>query len=108
MSRAIKVLAMALVAGATLTSSACYGPGTTYVGVSGPGPWVGYPYPGRYPPYGGGGVWVGVPVCCDAIEAPLQEQPEEQRPEQVEKEGEAETAPEEPSRPADGEAEKAR
>lgn len=38
------------------------GSGSVYVGVSAPGPWYGYPYPGRYP---GGGVWVGVPVCCD-------------------------------------------
>lgn len=32
--------------------SACVGPGTVYVGVAGPGPWVGYP--GAYPgvPYG--------------------------------------------------------
>jgi hypothetical protein len=38
------------------------GSGSVYVGVSSPGPWYGYPNPGRYP---GGGVWVGVPVCCD-------------------------------------------
>lgn len=48
-------------------AAACTG-GTAYVGVYGPpvygpGPWG--PYPGGYPPYGpGGGVWVGVPVCC--------------------------------------------
>ena len=59
--------------------------GSAYVGVYGapvygPGPWG--PYPGRYGPfgpYGGGGVWVGVPVCCVEQEEPQppQEQPEE-------------------------------
>lgn len=60
------VLAIALVVGA-LGTSGCYGTSSAYVGVYGapvygPAPWGAYPYPGRYPPVGGG-VWVG--VCCD-------------------------------------------
>ncbi len=104
MSRAMRILAMVFVVGAALTSSACYGPGTTYVGVSGPGPWVGYPYPGRYPPYGGGRVWVGVPICCDAPEAPLPEQPqqpEDPQPQQPEAGDEADSASAKPSHPED-------
>jgi hypothetical protein len=55
----------------------CYGATTTaYVGVSGPGPWYGYPYPGRYPgpygPYGGG--FVGVTICCEEEEEEQQQQ----------------------------------
>ena len=67
-----KVFAAVLLALGVLASTACYGSGTAYVGVYGPaygpavyGPgWGGYPYPGRYPPVGGG-VWVGVPICCE-------------------------------------------
>lgn len=75
-----RMTGMALVA-ATLVFGGCYGTGTAYVGVYGPpvygpGPWGGYPYPGAYPPYGGG-VWVGVPVCCE-------EQEQEEQPTQDE------------------------
>ena len=80
MSRPRKVAGMTLLA-ATLVFGGCYGTGTAYVGVYGPpvygpGPWGGYPYPGAYPPYGGG-VWVGVPVCCEEQE---QEQDPEEQP----------------------------
>ncbi len=72
--------ALMMVAALTLGLAGCAGgTGTTYVGVYGPpvygpgyGAWGRYPYPGRYPPRGGG-VWVG--VCCeqqqDGEEAPL-------------------------------------
>lgn len=71
----------------TLTFAGCYGTGTAYVGVYGPpvygpGPWGGYPYPGAYPPYGGG-VWVGVPVCCEEDQEQQEQDPavdEEQEP----------------------------
>ena len=77
MSKTGKTLAMA---GALLAASVlggCYGASTTaYVGVSGPGPWYGYPYPGRYPgpygPYGGG--FVGVTICCEEEEEEQQQQ----------------------------------
>jgi hypothetical protein len=67
------------VLGLCLAPLACTG-GSAYVGVYGapvygPGPWgpYGRPYPGYgYPP---GGVWVGVPVCCD--EEQQQEEPDE-------------------------------
>jgi hypothetical protein len=62
----------------------CYGAsGSAYVGVYGPpvygpGPWG--PRAGPYGPYGGyppGGVWVGVPVCCeDEQQEEQQEQPD--------------------------------
>jgi len=75
-----KVMVMAVLA-LTLGLAGCAGgTGTTYVGVYGPpvygpgygGAWGGYPYPGRYPPRGGG-VWVG--VCCEE-EQEQQEQDE--------------------------------
>jgi hypothetical protein len=47
---------------ASLLVLACGGNSSVYVGVAAPGPWYGYPHPGMYP---GGGVWVGVPVCCE-------------------------------------------
>ena len=64
-----KVFTAALVLTGGLAAAGCYGSGSAYVGVYGapvygPGPWGAYPYPGRYPPVGGG-VWVGAPVCCD-------------------------------------------
>lgn len=61
----------------------CYGAsGSAYVGVYGPpvygpGPWG--PRAGPYGPYGGyppGGVWVGVPVCCEEEQEEQQEQPD--------------------------------
>jgi hypothetical protein len=73
--RVLGVLAMVAFAlgGASCTS------GTAYVGVYGPpvygpGPWG--PYGRPYGPYGypPGGVWVGVPVCCD--EEQQQEEPD--------------------------------
>ena len=71
MMRGPKTLAAVILAGAILATAGCYGTGganvTVGVGVYGPvygpGPWGGYPYPGRYPP-GRGGVWIGAPVCC--------------------------------------------
>jgi len=62
------LLALSLAVG-TLAAGSCYGTGTAYVGVYGPGvygpgAWGGYPYPGRYPPVGGG-VWIGAPRCCE-------------------------------------------
>jgi hypothetical protein len=68
MSRA-KFLVFAFAGLASLSSVGCgSGSGSVYVGVATPGPWVGYPgrYPGMYP---GGGVWVGVPVCCEDRDA---------------------------------------
>jgi hypothetical protein len=62
MKGAVKVL---LIAGLLIGSlSACYGATVGVYGSAGygPGAWGGYPYPGRYPPMGGG-VFVG--VCCD-------------------------------------------
>ncbi len=66
-------LVAVILAVSILATAGCYGTGgspnvTVGVGVYGtpyygPGPWVGYPYPGRYPP-GRGGVWIGAPVCC--------------------------------------------
>ena len=78
MSRASKGLVLLLVA---FGAAACTG-GSAYVGVYGPpvygpGPWG--PRAGPYGPYGGyppGGVWVGVPVCCE------EEQQEEQEPQE--------------------------
>ncbi len=67
----IRGLVAMILAGSILATAGCYGTGgsaNVSVGVYGtpsygPGPWVGYPYPGRYPP-GRGGVWIGAPVCC--------------------------------------------
>ena len=65
MSRS-KLLVFALAGLAAATMMACgSGSGSVYVGVSTPGPWYGYPR-GGYP---GGGVWVGVPVCCEDMDA---------------------------------------
>jgi hypothetical protein len=70
----------------------CYGSGTaTYVGVYGPSPWYGYPYPGRYPGgYYGGGGWIGVTVCC-----------EEQQEEEQQQQGHLPSAPGRDDLPAD-------
>jgi hypothetical protein len=84
MAKCIGVLALCIGMGG------CYGSGSAYVGVYGPpvygpGPWG--PRAGPYGPYGGyppGGVWVGVPVCCE------EEQDEEQQ-EQPEAPGEEES-----------------
>ena len=64
-----KVWTACAMAVTVLVASGCYGQSTAYVGVYGapyygPGAWGAYPYPGRYPPYGGS-VWVGVPICCE-------------------------------------------
>ena len=64
-----RLLLTLAVAVSLLVLPGCYGPSAGYVGVYGqpyygPGAWGAYPYPGRYPPMGGG-VWVGVPICCD-------------------------------------------
>jgi hypothetical protein len=80
MNRSIRMLGFAVVA-ASAVMAGCYGTGSAYVGVYGPpvygpGPWGGYPYPGRYPPYGGG-VWVGVPICCDEQEEQQPEAPQD-------------------------------
>jgi len=77
MSKGSKALAMAAALLAASALGGCYGATTTaYVGVSGPGPWYGYPYPGRYPgpygPYGGG--FVGVTICCEDEEQQEQQQ----------------------------------
>ena len=61
------LLAVALI----LVSSACYGTGVTYVGVTGPAPWYGYPSPGMYPP---GGAFVGVAICCEEEEEDVQDE----------------------------------
>ncbi|MGI9625644.1 MAG: hypothetical protein ACR2QM_02305 [Longimicrobiales bacterium] len=37
--------------------------GTPAYGPYGVDPWSGYPHPGAYPP--GGGIFVGVPICCE-------------------------------------------
>jgi len=86
MTRRAKVWMMALVMGAVLASAGCYGSGTTVVGVYGspvygPGAWGGYPYPGMYPPRGGG-VWIGAPRCCyeeeqDALDGAKEEDAQE-------------------------------
>jgi len=71
MSNRGKALAGAIAIVISGVLGGCYGASTTaYVGVSGPGPWYGYPYPGRYPgPYGGyGGGFVGVTICCEEEE----------------------------------------
>ena len=83
MKRHAKMLALAAIG---LGLLACTG-GSAYVGVYGapvygPGPWG--PYPGRYGPYGGyggGGVWVGVPVCCQEQEEEEQQQEQPENPE---------------------------
>ncbi len=64
-----RLLLTLAVAASLLALPGCYGSSAGYVGVYGapyygPGAWGAYPYPGRYPPMGGG-VWVGVPICCD-------------------------------------------
>jgi hypothetical protein len=82
MRRLARFLALVAIAMSATVMASCAGSGTAYVGVYGPpvygpayGPWGAYPYPGRYPPYGGG--WVGVPICCYD-----QEQEQEQNPQQ--------------------------
>ena len=64
-----KVLLTLAMAISVLAAPGCYGSSVGYVGVYGPpvygpGAWGAYPYPGRYPPMGGG-VWIGAPICCD-------------------------------------------
>ena len=60
MTKRSKLFVLVCVGAACLSSIACYGgSGSVYVGVSGPGPWYGYPR-GGYP----GGVWVGAPNCA--------------------------------------------
>lgn len=64
-----RLLTTLAVAVSLLILPGCYGPSAGYVGVYGqpyygPGAWGGYPYPGRYPPMGGG-VWIGAPICCE-------------------------------------------
>ena len=67
MTKRSKLFVLVCVGAACLSSIACYGgSGSVYVGVSGPGPWYGYPR-GGYP----GGVWVGAPICC-AMGEPLE------------------------------------
>ncbi len=71
--RGPKTLATLILAASILATAGCASTGrppNVSVGVGvygppvyGPGPWLGYPYPGRYPP-GRGGVWIGTPVCC--------------------------------------------
>ena len=72
--RGPKMLATVILTASIIATAGCASTGgsssTVTVGVGvygapmyGPGPWVGYPYPGRYPP-GRGGVWIGAPVCC--------------------------------------------
>ena len=73
--RTMRILAAMIFVIAILATASCgTSSGTTSVTVGvgvgvygnpwyGPGPWGGYPYPGRYPP-GGGSVWIGVPICC--------------------------------------------
>ncbi len=72
MMRGLKTLAASILAASILATAGCRTgrPPNVSVGVGvygtpmyGPGPWRGYPYPGRYPP-GRGGVWIGTPVCC--------------------------------------------
>lgn len=73
--RGPKVWATAILAASILATAGCGSTGGSSANVSvgvgvygapmyGPSPWGGYPYPGRYPP-GRGGVWIGVPVCCE-------------------------------------------
>ena len=64
-----KMFSAVLLAFGLLAASACYGTGSAYVGVYGPGmygpsAWGAYPYAGRYPPVGGT-VWIGTPRCCE-------------------------------------------
>ncbi len=73
--RGPKTMATVILAASILATAGCASTGgspnvTVGVGVGvygvpmyGPGPWRGYPNPGRYPP-GRGGVWIGAPVCC--------------------------------------------
>jgi len=71
--RTVRILSAMIFVIAILATASCgtsSGMTSVTVGVGvygnpwyGPGPWGGYPYPGRYPPYGGT-VWIGVPVCC--------------------------------------------
>ena len=92
MSRAMKGLFLLAVA---FGAVACTG-GSAYVGVYGPpvygpGPWG--PRAGPYGPYGGyppGGVWVGVPVCCDEEQQQEEQQPEEESPEEESPEAQGE------------------
>ena len=79
MKALLKMFSTVLLALGLLTASACYGTGSAYVGVYGPGvygpsPWCAYPYGGRYPPVGGT-VWIGTPRCCE--EEPQEEQQED-------------------------------
>lgn len=68
MKKRSRYMSIMLAGVASLSIVACGPPSSVYVGVSAPGPWYGYPgrYPGMYP---GGGVWVGVPVCCEDMDA---------------------------------------
>jgi hypothetical protein len=88
-----RLLAVAAGALGVALLSACYGgTGTVYVGVSGPGPWVGYPYP--YP--GVPGVTVGYPPYYwddDADEEPQEDaDAADADPRSVEADGSAEDA----------------
>ena len=68
----------ALAVAIVLSPAACTTGTTTTVGVGvygapvyGPAPWGRYPYPGYYPPVGGG-VWVG--VCCEEEQQEAEQQ----------------------------------
>jgi len=85
--RALKGLGLAAIL--LLGASGCQ-PGSVYVGVSGPGPWVGYP-PGYYPPPGIYGRPWGYQPDEDApeeSESPAEAEP----PAEAEAAGEAQTS----------------
>lgn len=77
MSRVKRLFGVSLALVLLLSTGACYGAsvGVYGTGYYGPSAWGGYPYPGRYPPMGGG-VFVG--VCCDEE----QEQQQDQEPQE--------------------------
>jgi hypothetical protein len=78
MTRPGKLIGLTLALVVLLSTGACAGASVSVYGTGyyGPGAWGGYPYPGRYPPRGGG-VFVG--VCCDDDEQ-QQDQDQDQDP----------------------------
>jgi hypothetical protein len=98
MSRAKRFLGLSLALVALLSFGGCYGAsvGVYGTGYYGPGAWGGYPYPGRYPPMGGG-VFVG--VCCDDEEE-QQQQEEQPQDGDADASDESEETPSSPEGPA--------
>lgn len=76
MKRPSRTKLMLIALAAIVSMTGCYGATVGVYGTTGygPSPWGGYPYPGRYPPMGGG-VFVG--VCCEEEEQQDGEQPEQ-------------------------------